>query len=87
MKIEEARITNAIAVRLLEQGRAAIASGDFVVDLGAVTGCDSSAVALLLAWQRDARAAGARLELQSVPANITSLATLYGVEALITGTA
>lgn len=87
MKIDERRITNANAVRLLEQGRAAIASGDLVVDLGAVTGSDSSAVALLLAWQREARATGKRLELKSVPANITSLAALYGVEALINGSA
>jgi phospholipid transport system transporter-binding protein len=84
MRIETEHISSANAVQLLAQGRAAIDAGDLVIDLGAVKRCDSSAVALLLAWEREAKAVGKRLELRAVPANITSLATLYGVEALVT---
>jgi phospholipid transport system transporter-binding protein len=40
-------------------------------------------VALLLAWQREAQARGARLTLSGLPAALRSLATLYGVDELI----
>ena len=43
----------------------------------------SAAVALVLAWERAARARGLQIELAGVPASLRSLAVLYGVDSLI----
>lgn len=67
----------------LEQGCAAIAAGETVFDLGGVSAADSSGVAVLLAWQRRALKAGQRLSFINVPCNVQKLATLYGVEQLL----
>jgi phospholipid transport system transporter-binding protein len=67
----------------LEQGCEAIQAGQTVFDLSAVQSADSSSVAVLLAWQRKARAAGQSLTYVNVPASIDSLANLYGVETLL----
>lgn len=67
----------------LEQGVQAIAAGETVFDLGGVTAADSSGVALLLAWQRRAQAAGQRLTFVNVPDNVHKLAALYGVDTLL----
>jgi len=83
MRIESTSITNANAGELLAAGTTAIAGGDFDFDLAAVTEVDTAAVALLLEWQRQAVAQGRRLSLIGVPADITSLAGLYGVDGLL----
>jgi phospholipid transport system transporter-binding protein len=83
VKIDADRIVNANAASLLQLGEAAIGNGDSRFDLSAVKKCDSSAVALLLAWQRAAHARGLRLELEGVPPDLCSLASLYGVDSLI----
>ncbi|MEX5745481.1 lipid asymmetry maintenance protein MlaB [Massilia sp. X63] len=67
----------------LEQGCAAIAAGETVFDLGGVSAADSSGVAVLLAWQRRARAANQRLTYINVPQNVQKLAALYGVDGLL----
>jgi phospholipid transport system transporter-binding protein len=67
----------------LEQGCAALAAGETVFDLGGVQSADSSALALMLAWERRARAQGRNLKFVNVPANVDALATLYGVEGLL----
>ena len=54
-----------------------------VLDFSAVTGVDSSAVALLLEWRRQAGDRGKRLEYVNLPANLLALAQLYGVAELI----
>lgn len=64
---------------VLEAGLRAIDSGQTVFDLSAVTEVDSTAVAALLAWQRAARARGAKFSALNQPASLTSLARLYGV--------
>lgn len=83
MRLEATSINNANAVELLAVGSAAIAGGDFVFDLQSVTEVDTAAVALLLEWQRQAIARGGRLQLAGVPADIASLARLYGVDGLL----
>jgi phospholipid transport system transporter-binding protein len=83
MNIEATSITNANAGELLAEGSAAIARGDFAFDLKSVTEVDTAAVALLLEWQRQAIARGGRLALAGVPADIASLARLYGVDELL----
>jgi phospholipid transport system transporter-binding protein len=67
----------------LEQGCAAIRAGQTVFDLGAIRLADSAGVALLLAWQRKARAAGQPLSYVNVPDSLTTLAHLYGVDVLL----
>jgi phospholipid transport system transporter-binding protein len=71
------------ATAALEQGYAAISAGQTEFDLGSVGAADSSAVALLLAWQRRARAAGQPLVYLNVPASLRKLASLYGVNELL----
>jgi phospholipid transport system transporter-binding protein len=83
MNIDATSVTNANAGDLLAAGSAAIASGQFAFDLSAVREVDSAAVALLLAWQRQAITAGGRLLLAGVPADVVSLARLYGVDGLL----
>jgi phospholipid transport system transporter-binding protein len=83
MKIGAKSITNANAGDLLAEGAAAIARGELAFDLSAVAEVDSAAVALLLEWQRQAVARGGRLVLSAVPADIDSLARLYGVDSLL----
>lgn len=72
------------ARRLLEEGLRLLAPdvGSPAVDTldaSGVTDVDSSAVALLLAWKREARRQGRTLAIVDLPDNIKSLATLYGV--------
>ena len=53
------------------------------IDFAGITGVDSSAVALLLEWRRQAQRLGKRLDFVNLPAPLVALATLYGVEELI----
>ena len=72
---------NASAV--LEQGLQALAQQQPVIDMAALTTVDSSAVAVLLAWQRAARVREHALTFQNLPANLRSLIALYDVEQLL----
>ncbi|MFN3564571.1 MAG: lipid asymmetry maintenance protein MlaB [Burkholderiaceae bacterium] len=85
MKLEVESIGNGNAAALLGQGIDAIRAGDANFDLSAVRQVDSSAVALLLAWQREAQSRGTRLALSGLPPAVASLAKLYGVDELIPG--
>lgn len=71
------------AAELRASGAAAIADGASTVDLSAVSDADSAAVALLLAWLREAQEQGRELSIVHAPDNIRSLATLYGVAELL----
>lgn len=53
------------------------------IDFSAITGVDSSAVALLLEWRRQALAQRKTLDFVNLPANLMALAELYGVADLI----
>ena len=53
------------------------------IDLAHVTDIDSSAVALLLHWRREAARLGKALRYVHLPKNLASLATLYGVDEMI----
>jgi phospholipid transport system transporter-binding protein len=53
------------------------------IDFAGITAVDSSAVALLLEWRRQAAARAKHLEFVNLPANLLALARLYGVEELI----
>jgi phospholipid transport system transporter-binding protein len=71
------------ATAALEAGLRAIASGQTSIDLAHVDAIDSSAVAVLLAWQRAARARATSLALTNPPANLVGLSVLYGVAELL----
>lgn len=83
MKLDAASITNENAAALLPAGIEAIRSGESVIDLASVREVDSAAVALLIAWQREAQAVGKSLDLTGVPDGVASLAKLYGVDVLL----
>ncbi len=83
MKLDVASISHQNAAALLAAGIDAIRAGDGHFDLSAVGQVDSSAVALLLAWQREAQARGVSLSLAHGPAALKSLAKLYGVDELV----
>lgn len=53
------------------------------VDLAAVDAVDSAGLALLVEWQRQAQAAGTRLELAHAPVQLRRLAELGGVATLL----
>jgi phospholipid transport system transporter-binding protein len=53
------------------------------IDFAGITGVDSSAVALLLEWRRQALRRQKTLIFANLPANLMALAELYGVAELI----
>ena len=56
------------------------------VDFAGIDAVDSSAVALLLEWRRQAMRRGKALAFVNLPANLLALAELYGVADLIQDT-
>jgi len=56
-----------------------------IVDLAGVTEVDSAAVALAIAWLREARAAGRTLRFENLPPAMAKLARLYAVADLLPG--
>jgi phospholipid transport system transporter-binding protein len=63
------------------QDRAAVE----IVDFSGVTEVDSAAVALAIAWLREARAGGLALRFENLPPALGKLARLYAVTDLIPG--
>jgi phospholipid transport system transporter-binding protein len=72
---------------VLEKSREYCAREDLpdrlTIDFAAITQVDSSAVALLLEWRREAARRGKSLLFENLPANLLALADLYGVTGLI----
>ena len=64
-------------------GLAAIGSGQHVIDFSGLAAVDSAAVAVLLSWQRAARARSIVLSFINVPAMLQSLAEMYDVAELL----
>jgi phospholipid transport system transporter-binding protein len=58
-------------------------SGTFTVDASALTGYDTSTIALLLQARRAAQAAGRGFQVTGAPQQLQQLAALYGVEELL----
>ncbi|MEI7296193.1 STAS domain-containing protein [Paraburkholderia tropica] len=78
-----ATLTHESAKAALSAGLAQIASGATAVDCAPLTQFDSSALAVLLAWQRAASQRGAILNVVNLPAALASLARAYGVDSLL----
>lgn len=72
--------------RQAEDGiEAILRSGVGVVNLAELRSVDSSAIGLLLACRRRARASGRSIDFLNVPESLISLARLYGVGDLVAG--
>jgi len=67
----------------LEAGLQRIAAGATGVDCAPLAQFDSSALAVLLAWERAAQARGVVFEIVNLPAGLASLAQAYGVDTLL----
>jgi phospholipid transport system transporter-binding protein len=78
-----AKLTMDNAGETLAAGLQAIAAGESVFDLSEAFIVDSSAVAIMLEWQRQARQLGRTLRFGALPPNLHSLIDLYGVAELL----
>lgn len=76
-------LTVSNARSLLADGIAAIATAEHVFDFSGLLNVDSVAVAVLLAWQREAKAKSVTLSFINVPEMLRSLTELYGVAELM----
>ena len=74
-------MTYATATELFARGNDLISEERVFFDLGGVTAADSSALAVILGWQRAAGKGG--LLLTNLPENIRSLAKLYSIADLL----
>jgi phospholipid transport system transporter-binding protein len=78
-----ATLTHESAKAALTAGLQRIAAGANCVDCAPLARFDSSALAVLLAWERAAQARGIKFEIVNLPAGLASLAQAYGVETLL----
>ncbi len=76
-------LTLASVTAVLREGSAVIGQGVRTVDLGEVGELDSSALALLLAWMREAKQQNRELQFANLPQGLTTIARLYGVADLL----
>jgi phospholipid transport system transporter-binding protein len=78
-------ITMANASAVLSGGAEAMESREEQFSLAALAGSDSSALAVLLSWQRRAVRQSLALRFIDVPESIVNFATLYGIEGFLPG--
>lgn len=71
------------ATRLLGEGTAALQGGETLFDLAGVESVDSSALAVIFGWLRQAREQGKTIRIAHPPAELLSLAEVYGVSELL----
>ena len=69
--------------RVLEEGRQQLEEGVRTVDLSEVTEIDSSLLAAMLAWLREARVQEHDIAFTNLPESLQTLARLYGVDGLL----
>jgi len=78
-----ATLTHESASAALAAGLQRIAAGANGVDCAPLAQFDSSALAVLIAWQRAAQARRTPFEIVNLPAGLASLAQAYGVDTLL----
>lgn len=66
----------------LEQGVEQL-QGVQVVDLSKLESTDSTAIAVLLAWTRNALKQGVELKLQGAPQSLRALVEVYGLQEIL----
>ena len=79
----QGRVTIDNAHAVLAEGLKLFDRDGLVVDLSQLEEVDSSAISLVLEWLRAAQRSQRALSFVNLPANLTSLASLYGVLDLI----
>ena len=77
------RLTMLEAAAALEAGRAQVVAGVSAFDLAGVSEADSAALGVIFGWLREARVKGVTLRFTNTPANLRSLAEVYGVSELL----
>jgi phospholipid transport system transporter-binding protein len=78
-------VTLANVAQVLAEGVRELRAGARTVDLGEVTDIDSSLLAAMLAWMREARHAGSEIAFEHLPEGLVTIARLYGVDGLLAG--
>ena len=76
-------VTLGNVAQVLEEGRRHLDEGVRSVDLREVTDMDSSLLAALLTWLREARAKDCELTFANLPEAAQTIARLYGVDGLL----
>jgi phospholipid transport system transporter-binding protein len=76
-------VTLANVAQVLEEGLQQIRDGARTIDLGEVTELDSSLLAMLLAWLREAKQRQSELAFANLPQGLETIAKLYGVDGLL----
>ncbi len=76
-------VTLATHAALRAQAATFVTDGDLEIDWSGVEAVDSSALALILHWQRASTARGARAVQTNLPKTLLALAELYGVQELL----
>lgn len=80
----ESPLTQETATALLAAGKALLVEGGVTLfDLAEVKVADSSALALLFAWQRAAKLKGGSVQIANPPVGLLSLAELYDLTDLL----
>lgn len=74
-----ALLDESIAAFTADNSLANMAGSQLEMDLSGVTDADSAAIALMFEWLRRAHSRKAHVVFTNLPANLVSLATLYGV--------
>jgi phospholipid transport system transporter-binding protein len=80
-------VTLSNVTQLMDEGKRHLDEGVGTVDLGEVTEMDSSLLAMLFAWLRDARAHERTLAFVNLPESLQTIARLYGVDGLLAAAA
>lgn len=81
---QDMSLKNATAISRIGIDAIHKASGDVEIDLSAIKTQDSSAVAVMLEWQRCAQSLGLRLIFKGVPDGLVSLLAVYGMSQFFT---
>ena len=78
-------VTLANVGAVLAEGVTQLRDGARTFDLGDVTEIDSSLLAAMLSWMREARRQQAEIDFANLPEGLATIARLYGVDALLPG--
>lgn len=68
---------------ILAESKAFLMGKDVEIDFADVTDVDTAALSLIMEWQRRAMASNCKVTFSNLPANLSSLAALYGVTEFI----
>lgn len=68
---------------LLAQSASLRMDGQVSIDFKAVTDADTSALGLVMAWQRRAKEENCEIKIVNMPANLLSLVDLYNIKPFV----